>query len=67
MNQESDKFGSSPLLIKRFSQEEIMEARSTSFFTSNNASVEVRRKYLNTNQVLGRGAFGVVVLWKTRA
>ena len=46
--------------------EEIARARKKSFFVRHKASMEVRKKYQPSRQVLGQGAFGVVLKFVTK-
>lgn len=61
MFQDADKF-----LLSVHGAEEIARARKKSFFVRHKASMEVRKKYQPSRQVLGQGAFGVVLKFVTK-
>jgi len=58
---EADNF-----LLSVHGSEELARARKKSFFVRHKASMDVRDKYIPSKQVLGQGAFGVVLLFKSR-
>ena len=45
---------------------EVLLNQPADFLSQNKASINVRSNYLNTEEILGKGQYGVVVLFETR-